>query len=160
MFVSMFVFYCASCVCFAMLRAGTLVRWFSHSFIHSFIHMNMRDTLDVEEDFPFDGAAVVGAATREHCLVFILDVLNDEPRVKVVVAIAMSSRRDVSAVHQPRHPRLRTSQTITQGKLKKKTLKTGHLCSVNSHLRRSGMARVNEKPHSFTCHPLVYPRME
>jgi len=26
--------------------------------------------------------------------------------------------------------------------------------------QRSGMARVNEKSHSFTCHPHVYPQVE
>ena len=30
----------------------------------------------------------------------------------------------------------------------------------NSPLRRSGMARVNEGSHSFTCHPHVYPQIE
>jgi len=27
-------------------------------------------------------------------------------------------------------------------------------------LKRSGMARVNERSHSFTCHPHVYPQVE
>ena len=31
---------------------------------------------------------------------------------------------------------------------------------ATSSLNRSGMARVNEVSHSFTCHPHVYPRME
>ena len=30
----------------------------------------------------------------------------------------------------------------------------------NSSLKRSGMARVNEGAHSFTCHPHVYPQVE
>jgi len=28
----------------------------------------------------------------------------------------------------------------------------------NSHLKRSGMARVDEASHSFTCHPHAYPQ--
>ena len=30
----------------------------------------------------------------------------------------------------------------------------------DSSLKRSGMARVNEGSHSFTCHPHVYPQVE
>jgi len=30
----------------------------------------------------------------------------------------------------------------------------------NSPLGRSDMARVNERSHSFTCHPHVYPQVE
>jgi len=30
----------------------------------------------------------------------------------------------------------------------------------DSFLKRSGMARVNEGSHSFTCHPHVYPQVE
>jgi len=30
----------------------------------------------------------------------------------------------------------------------------------NSSLKRSGMTRVNEGSHSFTCHPHVYPQVE
>jgi len=30
----------------------------------------------------------------------------------------------------------------------------------NSRLRRSGVARVNEGSHNFTCHPHVYPQVE
>jgi len=30
----------------------------------------------------------------------------------------------------------------------------------NSPLSRSGMARVNEGSHSFTCHPHVYPQVQ
>jgi len=29
-----------------------------------------------------------------------------------------------------------------------------------SALRHSGMARVNEGSHSFTCHPHIYPQRE
>ena len=38
-----------------------------------------------------------------------------------------------------------------------------HLCSTYYELltsRQSGMARVNEGSHSFTCHPHVYPQVE
>ena len=31
---------------------------------------------------------------------------------------------------------------------------------TDSSLKRSGMARVNEGSHSFTCHPYVYPQVE
>jgi len=30
----------------------------------------------------------------------------------------------------------------------------------DSSLKRSGIARVNEGSHSFTCHPHVYPQVE
>jgi len=30
----------------------------------------------------------------------------------------------------------------------------------DSSPKRSGMARVNEKSHSVTCHPHVYPQVE
>jgi len=30
----------------------------------------------------------------------------------------------------------------------------------NSSPKRSGMARVNEGSHSFTCHLHIYPRVE
>jgi len=30
----------------------------------------------------------------------------------------------------------------------------------NSSVKRSGVARVNEGSHSFTCHPHVYPQAE
>ena len=32
--------------------------------------------------------------------------------------------------------------------------------TICSSLKRSGMARVNELSHSFTCHPHVYPQVE
>jgi len=31
---------------------------------------------------------------------------------------------------------------------------------MQAPLIRSGMARVNEGSHSFTCHPHIYPQME
>jgi len=35
----------------------------------------------------------------------------------------------------------------------------GHL-DHDSSLKRSGMARVNKKPQSYTCHPHVYLHVE
>ena len=57
------------------------------------------------------GVDAVSAVTCEGRLVGALDVLNDEFRVKVCIAIAMMSARDASAVLTPRHFRLRTETT-------------------------------------------------
>ena len=48
-------------------------------------------------------------------------------------------------------------------KIQKAKGKVTYLCSAYYELlisRRSGMARVNEGSHSFTCHPYVYPQVE
>ena len=72
-------------------------------------------TLHVDEDLVLDGADVVGSVARERRLVVGLDVVDDELRVKVAVAIAWSGRRrDVSAVLAPCHARRRTSRAHTR----------------------------------------------
>jgi len=40
------------------------------------------------------------------------------------------------------------------------TILSSELTASVSSLRRSGVARVNERSHSFTCHPHTYPLVE
>jgi len=44
--------------------------------------------------------------------------------------------------------------------LGKRRLYSALYCVQYSSLNRSGMARVNDGSHSFTCHPDVYPQVE
>jgi len=44
-------------------------------------------------------------------------------------------------------------------RIKVKCLFVWRFIMSNSPLRRSGVARVNERSHSFTCHPHVYPQV-
>ena len=68
-------------------------------------------TLNVKKYAVYAGANAISSMTRERRLVGRLNVLYDELRVKVGVAITMVRCRNVSAVFTPRHLRLWSSST-------------------------------------------------
>jgi len=85
-------------------------------------------------------------------LMAILDV----PFVQFLQLPSLSVKRLTNQYHLY-VPHVQTNAICPKNKV---TRFVQHIIMRDSSLKHSGMARVNEGSHSFTCHPHVYPQVE